>query len=171
MVAPGYIWMSGTSLSSPMVAGAADALLALHPDWSPGQVKGALMVSANALPAISDWAGGVGELDAAQLLRLGSAPDADSNLEQFIASDGNGGVAFDGAGWEQTVQSTTNWSATNWSATNWSATNWSATNWSATNWSATNWSATNWSATNWSATNWSATNWNATNWAASLWLP
>jgi serine protease AprX len=166
MVAPGYMWMSGTSLSSPMVAGAADALLALHPDWSPGQVKGALMVSANALPAISDWAGGVGELDAAQLLELASAPDADSNLEQFIVADGSGGLAFDGNGWTQTVQSSTNWSATNWSATNWSATNWSATNWSATNWSATNWSATNWS-----ATNWDATNWDATNWAASLWLP
>jgi serine protease AprX len=181
MVAPGYIWMSGTSLSTPMVAGAADAVLAFHPDWTPGQVKGALMVSANALPAISDEAGGFGELDAAQALEVASPPDADSNLEQFVAADGTGGLAFDGTGWEQTVSgstnwsatnwSATNWSATNWSATNWSATNWSATNWSATNWSATNWSATNWSATNWSATNWSATNWNATNWAASAWLP
>jgi serine protease AprX len=176
VIEPGYMWMSGTSLSTPMVAGAADALLGLHPDWSPGQVKGALMVSASGLTAISDWAGGVGELDAAQLLQLASAPDADSNLEQFVVSDGNGGVAFDGAGWEQTVASSTNWSATNWSATNWSATNWDATNWSATNWSATNWSATNWDATNWSATNWDATNWDATNWdatnwAASAWLP
>jgi serine protease AprX len=166
VVAPGYMWMSGTSLSTPMVAGAADALLALHPDWSPGQVKGALMVSADGLPAISDWGGGVGELDAAAALVLASAPDADSNLAQFVVSDGSGGVTFDGTGWEQAVQS-----ATNWSATNWSATNWSATNWSATNWSATNWSATNWSATNWDATNWDATNWNATNWTATAWLP
>ncbi|MGH3000095.1 MAG: S8 family serine peptidase [Gaiellaceae bacterium] len=166
IVAPGYMWMSGTSLSAPMVAGAADAILALHPDWTPGQVKGALMVSASALPGIPDWAGGVGELDAAQALTLASAPDADSNLEQYVVSNGSGGLAFDGTGWEQAVGN-----ATNWSATNWSATNWSQTNWSATNWSQTNWSQTNWSQTNWDATNWDATNWNATNWAASLWLP
>src|SRR5579864_150837 len=171
MVAPGYMWMSGTSLSSPMVAGAADAILALHPDWTPGQVKGALMMSASALPGIPDWAGGVGELDASLALTLATAPDADANLEPFVVSDGNGGLTFDGNGWEQTVQSSTNWSATNWSATNWSQTNWSATNWSQTNWSQTNWSATNWNATNWDATNWDATNWDATNWAASLWLP
>jgi hypothetical protein len=160
------MWMSGTSLSAPMVAGSAAAILSVHPDWSPGQVKGALMVSASALPAIPDWAGGVGELNAAQALQMTSAPDADSNLEQFVASDGSGGIAFDGSGWEQTVQN-----ATNWSATNWSATNWSQTNWSATNWSQTNWSQTNWSQTNWDATNWDATNWNATNWAATAWLP
>ena len=159
IVAPGYMWMSGTSLSAPMVAGAADAVLALHPNWTPGQVKGALMASASALPSIADWAGGVGELDAPAALALAGAPDADANLEQFVVSDGLGGLVFDGNGWETAVQSATNWSATNWSATNWSATNWSATNWSATNWSATNWSATNWSATNWSATNWSATAW------------
>jgi serine protease AprX len=161
IVAPGYMWMSGTSLSAPMVAGSADAILALHPDWSPGQVKGALMVSASGLPGIPDWAGGVGELNAALALQLPTAPDADSNLQQFVVSDGNGGLAFDGSGWEQTVQN----------ATNWSATNWSATNWSQTNWSATNWSQTNWSQTNWDATNWDATNWDATNWAAAAWLP
>jgi serine protease AprX len=171
IVAPGYMWMSGTSLSSPMVAGAADAILALHPDWTPGQVKGALMVSASGLPGIPDWAGGVGELNAAQALTVTSAPDADANLEPFVVSDGSGGLTFDGTDWEQAAESSTNWSATNWSQTNWSATNWSQTNWSATNWSQTNWSQTNWSATNWDATNWDATNWNATNWVATAWLP
>lgn len=153
-VAPGYMWMSGTSLSAPMVAGAADALLALHPGWSPGQVKGALMASAGALPAISDWAGGVGELDAARLLQLVSAPDADAGLEQFVLRSWSGGLTFDGSAWERAAQSGTNWSATNWSATNWDATNWDATNWSATNWDATNWDATNWDATNWDASAW-----------------
>jgi serine protease AprX len=127
VVAPGYMWMSGTSLSTPMVAGVADALLGLHPDWTPGQVKGALMLSASALPAIGDWAGGVGELDAAAALQLTGAPDANANLERFIRSDGT----FDGTAWEQAA---TDWSATDWSATDWSATDWSATDWSATTW-------------------------------------
>ena len=158
VVAPGYMWMSGTSLAAPMVAGAADAILGLHPGWTPGEVKGALMLGSDALPAVGDFAGGVGELDAVRSLELTSAPDADANLEQFVAPDGSG---FDGAAWTQAV---TDWSATDWGATDWSATDWSATDWSATDWSATDWSATDWSATDWSATDWSATDWSATTW-------
>jgi serine protease AprX len=151
VVAPGYMWMSGTSLAAPIVSGAAAAVLAVHPDWTPGEVKGALMESAAALPAISDWAGGVGEIDAAAALALTGAPDADANLSPFVV-DGS----FDGQAWEQAVQNQTDWSATDWSATDWSATDWSVTDWSATDWSATDWSATDWSATDWSVTDWSA---------------
>lgn len=139
LVAPGYMWMSGTSLSAPMVAGAAAVLLGRHPGWTPGQVKGALMAGASALPNIADWAGGAGELDVGSALRIWNAPDADASLEQFVVSDGSGGTLFDGNGWESAVQSNTDWSATDWSATDWSATDWSATDWSATDWSATAW--------------------------------
>jgi serine protease AprX len=169
IVAPGYMWMSGTSLAAPVVSGAAAAVLALHPDWTPGQVKGALMESASALPAISGWAGGVGEVDAAAALGLTSAGNADASLDQFVVPDSSGVPRFDGPGWEQAVQSATDWSATDWSATDWSATDWSATDWSATDWSATDWSATDWSATDWSATDWSATDWSATDWSATDW--
>ena len=48
-VAPGYMWMSGTSFAAPVVSGAAAQLLARHPDWTPDQVKGALMQTARAL--------------------------------------------------------------------------------------------------------------------------
>ena len=55
--------LSGTSFSAPMVAGAAAMLLAQHPDWTPDQVKGALMVSANPTPAAAPGSLGVGELN------------------------------------------------------------------------------------------------------------
>ena len=35
VVAPGYMWMSGTSFSAPIVSGAAAQILARHPDWGP----------------------------------------------------------------------------------------------------------------------------------------
>jgi hypothetical protein len=49
VVAPGYMWMSGTSFAAPVVSGAAAQLLARHPNWTPDQVKGALMQTARAL--------------------------------------------------------------------------------------------------------------------------
>lgn len=48
---PEYGVISGTSMSSPHVAGAGALIRALHPDWTPDEVKSALMTTAfNALP-------------------------------------------------------------------------------------------------------------------------
>src|SRR5262249_22950914 len=39
----GWAFFTGTSMSTPHIAGGAAVLLQLHPDWSPAQVKSALV--------------------------------------------------------------------------------------------------------------------------------
>ena len=47
--APGQYWqaIAGTSMSSPHIAGAALLVKAVHPDWTPGQIKSALMTQSS----------------------------------------------------------------------------------------------------------------------------
>ena len=50
VVSSNTMQLSGTSFAAPVVAGAAAMILAAHPDWTPDQLKGALMASAQPTP-------------------------------------------------------------------------------------------------------------------------
>ncbi|MDX2708238.1 S8 family serine peptidase [Streptomyces sp. PA03-6a] len=66
--APGegfYATMSGTSMATPHVAGAAALLVANHPDWDGQQLKDALVSTAKATPEYGPYEGGSGRLDIA----------------------------------------------------------------------------------------------------------
>jgi serine protease AprX len=148
VVAPGYMWMSGTSFSAPMAAGAAAQILARNPGLSPDQVKGALMVSARYLSS-ADPGLGVGEIDISAAAKIASPPNPNQNLYAFVR-DGS----FDAEAWSSYVRSNANWTQANWTAANWTVSNWVNSNWVASNWVASNWVSSNWTASNWTAANW-----------------
>src|SRR3954463_7969913 len=85
IIAPGYMWMSGTSFSTPVVSAAAAQILARHPGFTPDQVKGALMLTANYLGNVSDNAGGVGEIDAAVAASINNPPNPNVGLYKFVS--------------------------------------------------------------------------------------
>jgi serine protease AprX len=169
VLAPGYMWMSGTSLAAPIVSGAAAQVLARHPDWTPDQVKGALMRTASSLKAVPGFGGGVGEVNAAKAAALNNPPNPLKRLNAFVAPDANGNPVFNGDAWQQTVSTQTDWSETDWSETDWSETDWSETDWSETDWSETTFAQTDWSETDWSETDWSETDWSETDWSETDW--
>jgi serine protease AprX len=148
VVAPGYMWMSGTSFSAPMAAGAAAQILARHPSFTPDQVKGALMLTARYL-ASQDPGAGVGEIDAAAAAALSSPPNPNENLYRFVSN----GV-FDEAAWAAYVRANSNWTQSNWTGANWVSSNWTGSNWVSSNWTISNWVSSNWTTSNWTQSNW-----------------
>src|SRR5439155_22088292 len=74
VVSPGYMQLSGTSFSGPVVSAAAAMLIAKHPTWTPDQVKGALMVTASPEPGAAPGALGVGNVDLAKQRTYAKTP-------------------------------------------------------------------------------------------------
>jgi serine protease AprX len=143
IVAPGYIWMSGTSFAAPVVAGAAAQLLARHPDWGPDEVKGALMLTSAYLPGAGGQSTGVGEIDAASAASLDfTPPSPNENFYAFVEPDpATGGRTFNEASWSSYVQSNANWTSANWASASWSSASWSSANWASASWSSANWTS------------------------------
>ncbi|MFC0623351.1 S8 family serine peptidase [Kribbella deserti] len=77
-VGTGYSRLSGTSMAAPHVAGAAAILAGQHPDWTPGQLKAALMGSAEPTPGLTVYQQGAGRVDVARATRQQVHPEAGS---------------------------------------------------------------------------------------------
>ena len=63
-----YVSLSGTSMATPHVAGAAGLLASAHPEWTAAQLKAALTGSAAPRPGVSPLAEGAGRVDVARAL-------------------------------------------------------------------------------------------------------
>jgi subtilisin family serine protease len=76
-----YVRLSGTSMATPHVAGAAALLLQQHPDWRGDRLKAALMGSARRNPELTPFEQGTGRVDvAAAITRQVVATPASLNL-------------------------------------------------------------------------------------------
>jgi serine protease AprX len=152
VVAPGYMWMSGTSFSAPVAAGAAAQLLALHPSWTPDEVKGALMAGATRLPLDGV---GIGEVDAAASAAIAAPPNPNENLAAFVSVDPTTGLkVFSADTWATALATSANWTSANWTSANWTSANWTRANWTSANWTSANWTSANWTSANWTSANW-----------------
>jgi len=63
-----YVTLSGTSMASPHVAGAAAILAQQHPDWTPGRLKAALVASAKPVGGVDVFGQGAGRVDVAKAI-------------------------------------------------------------------------------------------------------
>jgi serine protease AprX len=155
VVAAGYMQLSGTSFAAPAVAGAAAALLAQNPSWTPDQVKGALMVSASRAPNAPGFSAGVGMLDAAKAAAVTDPPNPNAGLNQFLTTDPlDGSTMFDTAAWNNAAWNNAAWNNAAWSSAAWSSAAWSSAAWSSAAWSSAAWNTAAWSSAAWSSAAW-----------------
>jgi subtilisin family serine protease len=146
---PGYMQLSGTSFSAPVVAAAAAYALARNPSFTPDQVKGALMVGAVAPPGAAANSLGVGEVKADKAAAVTSPPNPNLALSKYVVSDpaGGSGRVFDAASWANTAKADASWNSASWASASWSSASWNTASWANASWSSASWASASWAAT------------------------
>jgi serine protease AprX len=147
LVGSSYMRLSGTSFSSPVVAGAAAQVLAKHPNWTPDMVKGALMAKARFVYEEGlTGAAGVGEVNAYRSAMMSSAPNPNLALNRFVGADPlTGATVFNAVSWSDAAKANASWSDVSWTDVSWSDASWSSVTWSDVSWSDVSWSDVTWS--------------------------
>jgi serine protease AprX len=166
ILAPGYIELSGTSFSAPIVSGVAALILGRHPEWTPDQVKGALMAGAKPMPQAAPLSEGVGEVNAQRAVELTSPPNPNLALNAFLSRDPiTGATLFDAASWANKAKSDASWADASWAAASWAAASWSSASWASESWSAASWASASWADTAGAAASWAAMGLESASWA------
>jgi serine protease AprX len=146
MIGSNYIRLSGTSFAAPVVAGAAAQLAMAHPEWTPDQIKGALMQRARHVPEAWRGEAGVGEINAYRSSLLSNPPNPNAALNKYLKTDPTlGSREFDGAAWRSAAKSSKSWDAVSWSDASWSDVSWTDVSWSDVSWSDASWADVSWS--------------------------
>jgi len=134
------IELSGTSFAAPQVAGAAAMILARHPDWTPDDVKGALVGGARTLPAAAPGSVGAGELDIAAARRNPNPSNPNAGVDQFVTAD----RTFDTSAWQAAAQASVAWGDVAWSDAAWATVAWGDVAWSDVAWGDVAWGDVAW---------------------------
>jgi serine protease AprX len=158
VTAPGYMQLSGTSFSTPVVSGTVAQMLARHPNWTPDQVKGALMISARPLPN-GNAGGGVGEVTATKAVRQSGAANPNGALEQFVSGVGTTSVAFDSASWLDLAQTNASWDSASWDSASWLDASWDSASWESASWDTASWLDMSYGSASWLDASWLDASW------------
>jgi serine protease AprX len=156
IVTPGYIQLSGTSFAAPVVAGAAAQILARHPEFTPDQVKGALMVSAKPVEDAAPGSVGVGELQMGKAALMSRPPNPNKALDQFVKPDPLGGSvsSFDAVSWYDVAKANVSWDSVSWDSVSWDDASFSLVSWADVSWTDVSWTDVSWADVSWADVSW-----------------
>jgi serine protease AprX len=155
IVAPGYIQLSGTSFAAPVISAAAAQILARHPEFTPDQVKGALMVSTKIVDGAALGSVGVGELQMSRAALVTQPPNPNKALGQYLKSDsGANGKTFDSVSWLDAAKSNVSWDSVSWDSVSWADAVWNVVSWADVSWDSVSWADVSWADVSWTDVSW-----------------
>src|SRR6185503_10280366 len=140
--------------------GTAAYILARHPEFTPDQVKGALMITARPTPNAAPGSVGVGELAADRAVEVSNPPNPNLSLDQFVvpAPDGGAGRVFDEATWTTYASANPAWDAATWTTATWTTATWTTATWQAATWVSSRWTTATWTTATWTTATWTTSN-------------
>jgi serine protease AprX len=140
MVASDYVQLSGTSFAAPIIAAAAAQVLAKHPEFTPDQVKGALMVSTKDVDGAALGSVGVGEIQMGKAALQNRPPNPNKALNQYVKSDLlTGEKSFDAVSWLDAAKSDVSWDSVSWADVSWADAAWNTVSWADVSWASVSW--------------------------------
>jgi serine protease AprX len=156
IVTPGYIQLSGTSFAAPVVAGAAAQILAKHPEFTPDQVKGALMVATKPVGDAPAGSVGVGELQMGRSALVLRPPNPNRALYGFVKPDPSGDAlpAFDAVSWLDAAKANVSWDSVSWADVSWTDASWNVVSWADVSWESVSWADVSWADVSWADVSW-----------------
>ena len=144
--------LSGTSFAAPVVSGIAADLIGIHPDWTPDQVKGALMRAATVLKRAAPLSSGVGEVNIQKAFEDKTPPpNPNAALDQFLVPDPDGGLypVFDSASWLKAATDSASWNSASWVSASWNTASWNSASWNSASWHSDSFASASWNSASW----------------------
>jgi serine protease AprX len=155
VVAPGYIQLSGTSFAAPVISGAAAQILAKHPEFTPDQVKGALMASTKDVDGSAPGSVGVGELQMSRAATFLNPPNPNKALEQWVnRNTPTGEASFDAVSWLDAAKANVSWDSVSWDSVSWADAAWNVVSWADVSWASVSWADVSWADVSWADVSW-----------------
>jgi serine protease AprX len=154
MIGSDRVQLSGTSFAAPVVSGTVAQMLARHPNWTPDQVKGALMRTARKVRD-NPRAAGVGEITATRAVATTLAPNPNAGLNRFLTSvSGSSALTFDAMSWASSAKASMSWNSMSWADQSWSDMSWADQSWASMSWADQSWSDMSWADMSWADMSW-----------------
>jgi serine protease AprX len=154
IVTPGYIQLSGTSFSAPVISAAAAQILAKHPEFTPDQVKGALMASTKVVDGADLGSVGVGELQMSKASFITRPPNPNKALDKWVKADALTGNSFDAVSWLDIAKANVSWDSVSWDSVSWTDASWNVVSWADVSWESVSWADVSWADVSWADVSW-----------------
>ena len=132
-----YAKLTGTSASTAMAAGAAAVVLEEHRDYSPTQVKGALIASGRHIVGTRTPGLDVDDALTVRPARVNAGLLPSRVLLRLLAASGNvfgPGITWDGISWEGISWESVSWEGVAWEAVSWEGVTWDGVTWDSVTW-------------------------------------